>query len=157
MFELLLKKFKNAVNDKIAKARLDLMEYDGFLPMVVSSTMEGIEEAEIDLDETSKDEAASLLREYAKRPGVEAIALIFMADTVTTEPGEERVLADDLREETDAVEAIMAYVYTREISEYRRIPYKKLKDNDYWFGDDGWKEVKKQTGRFVNPFAKSLP
>lgn len=157
MLNLLLQKFKNAVNDKIAKARLDLMEFDGFLPIVVSSTLEGVEEAEIDLDETPKDEAANLLREYAKRPGVEAIALVFMADTVTTEPGEDRVLAEDLRDESDAVEAIMAYVYTKEVSEYRRIPYKKRAESDYWFGDDGWKEVNKQTGRFANPFAKSLP
>jgi hypothetical protein len=152
--DILFEAFKKTVNDKIDNLRLDLVMYDGFLPAVVSSTLTGVKEAEINFDNTSKDEASSLLREYAKCPEVKAIALIFMADTVALDPGEKRILPENLKDDPDMIEAIMAYIHTKEKSEYRKILYKKNKgaDNDYWFGDSGWKDTGPMTGRFANPF-----
>jgi hypothetical protein len=144
--------FKRTVNNEIENLQAGLILHDGFLPTVISSTLTGIEKAEIDFEETPKDEAASLLRKYATSPDVEAIALIFMADTVALEPGMDRKLPEDLRDAPDAREAIMAYIYTKDQSESRRIMYKKNGDNDYWFGDEGWGDPGTLTGRFTNPF-----
>jgi hypothetical protein len=152
MNNILLEVFKRTVNDKIDNLRVDLLRFDGFLPTVVSSTLDGVKEAEIDFEDTSKDEASILLREYATSPDVEAIALIFMADTVALDPGVKRELPEDLKDDPEVAEAVMAYIHTKEKSEFRRILYKKRKDNDYWFFDEGWKDPGKLTGRFANPF-----
>jgi len=151
--DILFEAFKKTVNDKIDNLRLDLVMYDGFLPAVISSTLTGVQEAEIDFDNTTKDEASSLLREYASCPDVKAIALIFMADTVALEPGEKRILPENLKDDPEMIEAIMAYIHTKEKSECRKILYKKLEgDNNYWFSDSGWKDPGTLTGRFANPF-----
>ena len=150
--DILFETFKKTVNSKIENLRLDLIMYDGFLPAVLSSTLTGVQEAEIDFEATSKDEAGDLLRKYATSPDVEAIALIFMADTVDLAPGEKRTLPKDLKDDPDSVEAIMAYIHTKEKSEYRRIIYCKKKNGDYWFAEESWKDPGVLTGRFANPF-----
>jgi hypothetical protein len=153
--ELFIPKFKDAVNNKVENLRLDLVLYDGFMPRILGLTMEGVEEAEIDLDETPKDEAGNLIREYAAKPGIMAVALIFMADTLVIEADEKRdVIPEDITSEPNKTDSIMIYLYTKEKSEYRRLLYEKKGDTDYWFSDEGWKEITAITGRFANPFMK---
>ncbi len=152
--ELLVVKFRRALEDKIATAQVDLSQIDGFLPLVISSTLSGVEEAVIDFDETPKDAAAELLRKYVTSPDVEAIGLIFMANTVCREASDNRPIAEELKNEPDMSEAIMAYLFTKETSEYRRIKYKKKDEGNYTFFDEGWMKPTTFTGRFANPFKK---
>lgn len=149
---LLLDKFKTVMENSISNARIRLTLEDGFYPMVISSTFEGIQEAEIDFEETSKDESAVLLRKYATSPDVEAIGLIFMGDVLVRDPDDKRPVADDIREEADTKKAIMVYLYTKNSSSYRRVLYDKHGDDDYTFIDEGWRTPKVLEGRFANPF-----
>lgn len=144
-------KFKDYLKNKVAEARLDLITQDGFMPLMISSTVDGVKEAEIDFDDISKEEASKLIQEYAnKKPWVEAVALIFTAYTVLQKKDDK--LGEDLSKEKEMMEAIMVYLYTREKSEYRRYPYVKTEDNKYNWFDDGWKEVEDESGLFSNPF-----
>lgn len=155
LLDLFLPKFKDAVNNKVQNLRLDLVLYDGFMPRMLGFTLDGVEEAEINLDETPKDEAGNLIREYARKPGVMATALIFMADTLDIEADEKReVIPEDITDEPNKTDSIMVYLYTKGKSEYRRLLYSKRGDTDYWFSDEGWKEITALTGRFANPFMK---
>jgi hypothetical protein len=148
--ENLLNKYKAAVQDKIRNLQAELTIYDGFLPRLLGFTVDGMDEAEIDLDETPSNEAGKLVRKYATKPGVEVIALIFMADTVTIEPGDN--IPADISKDHNKVESIFAYFYTKEKSEYRRVLYAKKSDNNYWYGDEGWKPIDSITGHYANPF-----
>jgi hypothetical protein len=164
--EMVLEKFKLHLNDKMANAQFQLMLNDGFLPLFIYTTSKGVDEVEVDFEETSKDEAVEVMRERCKRPEVVACALLFCAYTLDqdlTDPKEkDRVLSENLKDEKDATESIMLYLYTKDKTEIRRISYSKRDDkkagpvSNYWFGDDGWKDVTSTLdGRFSNPFKET--
>jgi hypothetical protein len=63
-------------------------------------------------------------------------------------------LPDSLEGHKDSVEAIMAFLYTKNTTYTKDIPYYKDDKGGYGFMDMGWKEVEKEglTGRLANPF-----
>lgn len=157
----IIEEFKKNLDSNLSKVQTELMFHDGFYPLFVYTTATGVDEVEIDFEETSKDVSASIMREHCKNPTVVAAALIFCAYTVEqdlTDPKEKhRVLSEDIQDEEDATEAIFMYLYTRDRSEVRRVNYTKKDQgaagiNDYRFLDDGWNTAVNLTGLFSNPF-----
>jgi hypothetical protein len=145
--ELLNKKFKAAVNNKIENLTLDLILFDGFLPHILFLTEDDVEEFEVNFDETPKE---GLLHEYASRPNVKAVALIFIADTLNI--SKRKTLPLDIAADPENMEAIVSIIHTKEGSELRRKAYKRKGEKNYLFFDEGWEPAPNLTGRFSSPY-----
>ena len=144
--------FRDFIDVKVREAIIMFREQGGFYPILFSATDENVEAAEIDFNESSRQDCSRMICEHVKNPSIGAISLIYLAESVVTDD-KDRVIKDNISEEGDVTQAIFAFIYTPENSYFRRLPIVKIDGEDFVDKGDGWTEIdNKVEGLFSNPW-----
>jgi hypothetical protein len=147
----ILKEFRSFIDVKIKESIRMLEEQDGFYPIMFSATDQNVEAAEIDFNESTKQDCSRMICEHVKNPEIGAISLLYFGEAVVAD--KDRIICDNISEELDVEQSIFAFIYTPEASYFRRIPVSKGIDGWVISADDGWVEIKNTLeGLFSNPW-----
>jgi hypothetical protein len=151
----------NYLDVKLERAKSELKLEDLTAPFLVAlfETSPGeyaINEKEATdyfLDEKSKDALVKDLKEMCKDPTLKGLAVCFDGYSLLVDSDKEDAVPDNLADIKDTETALITFMYLRDTSFNRMLPYKRKNKLDYWFGDNGWMESPPRfEGRFANPF-----
>lgn len=149
------KDFRDYLDKKLDEARTSLQYQDAMQPLFITWGMLGAKETPLRLTDESKEMESSMMRQACASPAVLMAAVLFDSYMYSTVPEEaEKIEASDidLRDLEGTQEVLLVFLYNKEKSLSRTIPYKKRGELDYWFADQGWEIVPGSSGTFANPF-----
>jgi hypothetical protein len=115
-------------------------------------TIEEKEATDYFLNEEAKDALAKDLKEMCKDPSLKGLAVCFDGYSLDIDSDKVDTVPDKLADVKEAETALITFMYLRDGSYNRMMPYKRKSKLDYWFGDNGWLESPPIEGRFANPF-----
>jgi len=153
MTDKIVESFKEALEKVLDEAKACLITNDGIQgKFIVSENGKDIESINLTLKPDLKPEESMQMKIICKEPKVVAAAIIMDAYTLVVPDEEIEAVKKPLKDHPDRVEALLLYLYTRDKSFVRVLPYKKQGNRDYWFGDEGWTDVTESQGLFENVF-----
>jgi len=149
----LIETFQKTLEIVVDEARVSLINRDGIQnAFFVSEDGKKYEVLKVTLKPELKPEESMQMKLVCRDPSVAIAALIMDAYTrfIPTENFEE--VSKPLKDYPDHMEALLLYIYTRDQSFVRVMPYWKNGPRDYGFADQGWSEATNSEGLFENVF-----
>ena len=147
---------KKQADNIIEKARFDLLMQDGFLmTLIANSESQGPLELNIDLNDVSKDDVSGEMKQKASDTDITSMIMVFDAYTLAVDIKDKDKIPASIEKVDGRMEAVTAFIYTRDVTLFKRVLYEKKGPKNYWSGILEWEEVpEKMEGRFMNPFLK---
>ena len=147
-------KYKDKAQRVLEQAQ-GLLAMDGYLTPVVFA-IEDEEMTTIGMNVSSPEEkkqSAQLMKEIAHTDNTEA--MIFVLDTYMLELPKETQMSnipESIKNHEESTTAIIVFLYTKDKTLVRKMPYIKKDNGGYNFFDLGWEDASDIEGRFSNPF-----
>jgi len=141
-----IERIKEQAKEFLGKAQ-SFLYTDGFVtPILFSFNGNSVTPTGLSMvSEEDKNSARNLMNSLTKT----ADCMVFVSDSYML-AGEKifmEGLPKNLKNHKDSIGAIVAFLYTKELTLMREIPYKK-ENRNYCFFDTGWKDVHEKDGKY---------
>jgi hypothetical protein len=156
-----IQEFKDFIELKLEEAKATLLFMNSLQPIFAYALNDKVETINLTITEEDREKEIELIRNICKSPSVQYAAILCDCLTYSNEDESQMkaIVGRDLNGVEGSVDSVMVFLYTRNQTSVRTLPYKKREEQDYWFSDKGWEDVPKSSlgQNFIRAVSKVFP